>query len=230
MIELLGASVAALWLGLLVSVSPCPLASNIAAVAYISREFHRPSRVLVAGLAYVAGRVTAYAFLGVLIAVSVVSLIDISSWLEGVAFQLLGPGLILTGLFLLGWIGGGAGGSRWVEGLQRRGAAIGGVVGAAALGLLLALSLCPVSAALFFGSLVPLSLKHGSALVVPAVYGIGTGLPALVFSLIFAGGARGVARAYARLETLDRVGRKISGWVFIAAGVYESAYALARWW
>ncbi|MDQ7007839.1 MAG: aromatic aminobenezylarsenical efflux permease ArsG family transporter [Acidobacteriota bacterium] len=230
MIELFWASMAALWLGVLVSISPCPLASNIAAVAYIGRESHRPWRVLAAGLAYVAGRVTAYTLLGALIAVSVVSMIDLSGWLEGVAFQLLGPGLIVTGLFLLGWLGTGGAGSRWAERLRRRGAAIGGMAGAVVLGLLLALSLCPVSAALFFGSLVPLSLKHGSAVVVPAVFGVGTGLPAFVFALLFAGGARGVARAYSRLESLDRVGRRFSGWVFIAAGVYESACALVRWW
>jgi cytochrome c biogenesis protein CcdA len=99
----------------------------------------------------------------------------------------------------------------------------GGAWTAALLGFVFALSFCPVSAALFFGSLVPLSLKHGSVLLLPSLYGIGTGLPVALFAVLIAAGAASVGTAFNRLTDFERWARRATGAVFILVGAY---YAL----
>jgi len=96
----------------------------------------------------------------------------------------------------------------------------GGPWGAALLGLVSALTFCPVSTALFFGSLIPLAVQHRSSLLLPTIYGIGTGLPVFVFAVLIALGARAVARAFHRLTALEKWARRLTGIVFIGVGVF----------
>lgn len=95
-----------------------------------------------------------------------------------------------------------------------------GVLGAGALGILFALSFCPVSAGLFFGGLIPLAISAHSRVVLPAVYGVGTGLPVVLFAVLIAVGACGVARAFHALTGFERVTRVLTSVIFIGAGVY----------
>ena len=97
-----------------------------------------------------------------------------------------------------------------------------GVWGAGLLGIVFALSFCPVSAALFFGSLIPLSVKHGSRVVLPSLYGLGTGLPVIVFAVLIALGARSVAKAFNILTKTEWWARRVTGGLFILVGVYYS--------
>ncbi len=57
----------ALWLGILTSISPCPLASNIAAISFISRRVGQTKHVLLSGLLYTAGRTITYMVFAVVI-------------------------------------------------------------------------------------------------------------------------------------------------------------------
>ena len=150
----------AFWLGVLTSVSPCPLASNIAAISYIGKGIAQPRRVLAAGLLYTLGRVLTYALLGWLLVVSLATVVGLSNGLQQVMNQLLGPVLILAGMFMLELIRWNGGSRDFAVGLKQR-AEQWGLGGAVALGALFALSFCPVSAALFFGSLVPLATTKG---------------------------------------------------------------------
>ncbi len=95
-----------------------------------------------------------------------------------------------------------------------------GFWGAGLLGIVFALSFCPNSAALFFGSLIPLALKQESGLVLPTIYGIATGLPVLIFAVLIAKGAKKVAKAYDRIVAFEHWARKITGGIFIAVGIY----------
>ena len=97
-----------------------------------------------------------------------------------------------------------------------------GVWGAGPLGLLFALSFCPLSAVLFFGSLVPLAIRHESALLLPALYGAGTGLPVVVFAVLIALGAKRVGEAYNKIVPFERCARRVTGGVFILVGIYYS--------
>lgn len=217
---------AALWLGLLTSISPCPLATNIAAVSYIGRRLDSPRRVLAAGLLYTAGRMAAYAALGALIVASLLSIPGTARALQTVMNKALGPLLLLVGAVMLGWLrpagGGGGAGARLGAWAAARGS-----WGAPALGAVFALTFCPVSAALYFGSLIPLALRQGSPLALPLVYGLGTGLPVVVFAVLVAGGARSLAAAFDRVGRIERWARPLTGVVFLGVGLYYCLTYLA---
>jgi len=209
----------AAWLGILTSISPCPLAANIAAISFIGREVGRPRRVLAAGILYSLGRALTYVLVGMAIVTSMLSIPSLSNFLQERANQLLGPLLVLIGCGIMGWI-------RLPFSTAGRGHALrerlasNGLTGAALLGALLALSFCPVSAGLFFGGLIPLATGTQSRLLLPAVFGLGTGLPAVVFAVLISLGARGLSRAFTLLSAVERVSRPITAGVFVLAGLY----------
>jgi cytochrome c-type biogenesis protein len=223
MIETLAVWGGALWLGLLTAVSPCPLATNIAAVSYVGRHVGSPRRALVAGVLYTFGRTVVYVGLAALVISALLSMVALSAALQRLAAKALGPLLIVVGVALLGVIplpsfGGGL--SKRTERLAAH-----GVWGAALLGMVFALAFCPVSAALYFGSLIPLATAHGSRLVLPALYGVGTAVPVLVFAILLATGAATLGRTYERLRQIERWARPATGVVFILAGIYETLRA-----
>jgi len=131
----------------------------------------------------------------------------------------LGPLLVLVGMLLLDLLSFGGGGSRVSERLQQRVEAM-GVWGAGLLGLVFALSFCPTSAALFFGSLLPLAVQRQSGLLIPMVYGLASGLPVLFFAVLIARGAYRVGNAYHRIRTFEKWARLATGVIFILVGVY----------
>ncbi len=209
----------AIWLGILTSISPCPLATNIAAISFIGQRVDNPRKVVAAGLLYTLGRMATYLVLGILIVASVLSIPELAMFLQQNMNKFLGPILIVVGMFLLGLIsmslpGGGFGSS--MQGKVERF----GIWGAALLGLLFALSFCPVSAALFFGSLIPLAVDHQSSVVMPTVYGIGTALPVIVFAFVIALSTRMVGVMFNKLKVIEKWARRITGAVFIAVGIY----------
>jgi cytochrome c biogenesis protein CcdA len=211
----------ALWLGLLTSISPCPLATNIAAISFLGRQVGKPRHLLTAGLLYVAGRTVAYVALAALLLAGLLASDGIARFLQQYLNLLLGPLLIVVGLVLLELLGGSLalslGGSR----LQER-AARGGWWWALALGVIFALSFCPVSAGLYFGALLPLAAAQESRLAIPAIYGVGTALPVVGFALLLGLGGQYVGRAFNRLTQVERWGRLGTGVVFLGAGLYLS--------
>ena len=217
---LLGAA-SALWLGILTSVSPCPLATNITAISYVGRRIKSPQQVFLAGLLYTFGRSLTYAVLGILLVSSILSMPVASNVLQKYMNQLLGPILILVGMFLLEMLRINPPGFGIGEGMQQR-IESWGIWGSAALGVIFALSFCPVSAALFFGSLVPLAINDGSSVLLPSLYGVGTGLPVLIFAVAIALGARAVGKAFDTLASIERWARRGTGVIFIIVGIYYS--------
>jgi cytochrome c-type biogenesis protein len=219
----------ALWLGILTSISPCPLATNIAAISYVAREVESTPRVLLNGLLYTLGRTVAYLLLGILIVGSLLSMFETAQFLQMQMNRILGPVLVVVGIFLLGLIRLPGLDFGWV---QRLSATLGGVrvIGPLLLGMLFALSFCPVSAGLFFGSLIPLSLGAGSAVLLPTFFGIGTALPVIGFALLIALGGKSLAVAFGKLSSFERWARRITGVVFIVAGAYLSVVYLFEWW
>ena len=215
----LPAALAAAWLGVLTSVSPCPLATNIAAVGFIGRHAASPVRVMAAGLAYTLGRAIAYAALAALIVAGLLAIPAVSHFLQRYLNQVLGPLLVLVGMVLLGLLRLRASSSVGGQGLRER-AGRGGILGAALLGVLFALSFCPVSAALYFGSLIPLAVSAGSPLVLPGLYGVGTGLPVVIVAVLVATGSQRIGALAARAETFDVWARRITGTILIIVGTY----------
>jgi cytochrome c biogenesis protein CcdA len=211
----------ALWLGVLTSISPCPLGTNVAAISFVARRLTSPLRVLAAGLLYTAGRTLVYVFLAFLLVRSLLAAPALSDALQRYSSRLLGPLLILVGMVLLDLIPLRLPGFGLGERAQER-IARWELAGAFLLGALFALSFCPVSAALYFGSLLPLAARSGSALLVPGIYGAGTALPVILFAVLVAAGARSLGKAFDRLRAFERWARLATGIVFIAVGIYYS--------
>ena len=207
------------WLGILTSISPCPLATNITAISFIGRKVDRPGYVLLTGMLYTAGRSLTYAVLGVLIVNSLLSMPVMSNWFQKYMPKLLGPILVIVGMILLDLIsiktkGGGLG--QWCQKNSERF----GLGGAFLLGVVFALSFCPVSAALFFGSQIPLSIKQSSPFLLPLFYGVGTALPVFAFAIILAVGANSVSRVFNKVTVFEKWSRLITGGVFLLIGIY----------
>ncbi|NQU06519.1 MAG: sulfite exporter TauE/SafE family protein [Calditrichaeota bacterium] len=209
----------ALWLGILTSISPCPLATNIAAISFIGKQVGSTKQVLISGLLYTLGRMFAYVVVGAIVVTGILSIPGMADFLQNYLNKFLGPILIIIGLVLLEvitatWLGS-LGSGKAQTAIEKH-----GIWGAGLLGIIFALSFCPVSAALFFGSLIPLAVGVGSTIVYPSIYGIGTGLPVIVFAILIAFGTHAVGVAYDRLRLFEKWARKITGAIFILVGIY----------
>ncbi|MHC4090946.1 MAG: aromatic aminobenezylarsenical efflux permease ArsG family transporter [Planctomycetota bacterium] len=209
----------ALWVGILTSISPCPLATNIAAISYIGRRVGSPGAAVLTGLLYALGRTLAYVGLAAVLVSSLMSAPVVSHLLQKYMNKLLGPILILVGMLLLGLIQLNTKGSGFGEKVGRR-VERWGIWAGLVLGVVFALSFCPGSAALFFGSLLPLAVKYESSLLLPTLYGAGTALPVLVFAILIAVGTGAVARAFDLITQFEHWARRVTGTVFICLGVY----------
>ncbi len=223
MTESLLGVVTALWLGVLTSISPCPLTTNIAAISYIGREASDSRRLLLSGVLYTAGRMASSVVIGAVLVVGLLSIPIVSNALQSHMNKILGPLLILIGMFLLGLLEFDFSSQCGPDAWQRR---LGswGMWGAAPLGMLLALAFCPASAALFYGALMPLSVKHGSSLFLPALFRIGTGLPILVFAVLLGYGVRSVSKMFKRLTRVEVWMRYATGAVFVLIVLYYSLW------
>jgi len=213
------ATASAFWLGLMTSISPCPLTANIAAMSYVGREVGSRRRTVLAGLLYTLGRTLSYAVLAAVLIAGLLSIPQVALFLQRHMNRFLGPLLVVVGLALLEVIplpsfGGGLS-DRFVSRMKQA-----GPFGALLLGAVFALAFCPVSAALFFGSLVPLALDHRSPVWLPAVYGVGTGLPVVVFAVLLGAGVHWVGRAFDRISLFERWARRVTALVVIGVGVY----------
>jgi len=221
MSELLVATATALWLGILTSISPCPLATNVAAISFIGRKIDNPRHVLLSGVLYTLGRSLTYLLLGILLVTALLSAPYLSHWLQKYMNKILGPVLILVGMFLLDLLRFNLSLPGISDSMRGRIEQM-GIGGAGLLGILFALSFCPVSAALFFGSLIPIAVKTGSGIFLPVLYGIGTGLPVVLFAVVIALGIGSVARIFNRITQIEKIARGITGVVFIGVGIYFS--------
>jgi cytochrome c-type biogenesis protein len=209
----------AFWLGILTSISPCPLTTNIAAVSFVGKRVGSAGKVFISGLLYTLGRAFAYTALGAFIVAGMLSIPSVSFFLQKHMHKLLGPVLVISGILLIGIIPLKFGVSFNATGIQKR-AEKAGMFSAALLGILFALAFCPVSAALFFGSLIPLAIKHESRIILPAIYGIGTGLPVLLFAILMALGIGSIGKMFNAMTRFEIWARRITGVVFIGVGAW----------
>lgn len=209
----------ALWLGILTSISPCPLASNIAAVSYISLNYRDKKGAALAGSIYSAGRAMAYMLIAFIVVKAFIEVYVISDFLQRYLNKVLGFVLIISGMVMTGLIRVNIPSFAVSEKTGRKLSSV-KLAGPFLLGLLFALAICPMTAAIFFGTLVPLAIKAKSAVLLPALYGIGTGLPVLVLAFILASGAKQIDRTYKKIKVFEKYALLITGIIFILAGIY----------
>ncbi len=233
---------AALYLGVLTSISPCPLATNIAAISYVGRKVGDSRWVMAAGLLYTLGRCLLYLGLAVLLTTTAMSVPAVSLFLQKYMHLVLAPIFLLLGMFLVGLISVSMGGAMMTEGMQKKIDAM-GIWGALLLGVLFAVSFCPTSAAWFFGLIalmmgskagaiaavltkVGISLPEaslpGGTMILPLIYGLGTAVPVLLVAFLLAYSAKSVGKTYNMISKVEWWARQVTGWTFVLAGVYFS--------
>ena len=205
-------------LGLMTAISPCPLATNITAVGYISRDFNNRNQVLIRGVIYIVGRSITYTSIGLLIFFGA-SQFAISGFIQQWGEKLLGPLLITVGLFMIGIINPNFSGSgilsKKVQQLNQN-----RYTDVLLMGIVFALAFCPYSGVLYFGMLMPLTLTNASGLYLPIVFAIATGIPALIFTWVIAYSASNISKNFNRVKSFETVFRKIVAAVFIGIGIY----------
>jgi cytochrome c-type biogenesis protein len=206
-------------LGILMSISPCPLATNITAIAYISKEIKSAKNTLLNGLSYTLGRGLSYTILAVLIYFGFSSF-KIATIFQGWGDKVLGIVLILIGLVMFDIIKINSGVSNAKIERMKEWLAGKGLLGSFLLGVIFSLAFCPYSGVLFFSVLVPLVIKSAEGLVLPLVFALGTGLPVIVFSILLAFSVEKVGKMFNVLQRIEKVMRYGIATVFILSGIY----------
>lgn len=204
-------------LGIMTAISPCPLATNISAIGFISREIENRKKVFTSGLVYTLGRAISYTGLGVVLYLGA-SKFDVVRLFQGWGEKLLGPILIIIGLFMLDVIKMNIRGFSVAEKFEKHVSK--GFWGTLLLGIVFALAFCPYSGVLFFGMLIPLSISSASGLLLPPVFALATGLPVIIFAWLLAYAVGNVGKAYNRLRSFELWFRRITAVLFLGVGVY----------
>ena len=210
----------AFYLGILCSIAPCPLATNIAAVGFIGRKSGNKKAVIITGVCYVAGRILTFILLGLLWTTVINSVPQTSHILQKYMNIALGPLLIIVGMVLLEMIKLPLYSKLDLRCNIEKVAAKAGYWGAFLMGVIFALSFCPTSAALFFGALLPLAIKNDLTLILPGIFGVASGLPVIIFAFILAGSIGVVGRIYNRITRIEQYLHYLTGLLFLALGVY----------
>lgn len=212
------AFVTAFILGIMTAISPCPLATNISAIGFISRDIEKKEKVFLNGLVYTLGRAFSYTAVALVIFFGA-SKLNISMIFQGWGEKILGPILILVGLFMLNVIkiklpgfsnltdklGEKSKGSYWSTFL---------------LGVVFALAFCPYSAVLYFGMLIPITVASVSGLYLPIIFAIATGLPVILFAWLLAYAVSNVGKLYNQIKTFELWFRRVVSVIFIGVGIY----------
>lgn len=210
--------VTAFILGLMTAISPCPLATNISAIGFISRDIENRRRVFVKGLVYTLGRAISYTGLGVILFLGA-SKMHVSMLFQGWGEKLLGPFLILIGFFMLDFIkikfpGFSGLTEKMGEHSQRS------YWGTLLLGMVFAMAFCPYSGVLYFVMLIPMTITSASGLYLPIVFAIATGLPVIIFAWLLAYAVGNVGKLYDRIKMFELWFRRVVAVLFISVGIY----------
>jgi cytochrome c-type biogenesis protein len=210
--------ITAIMLGLMTAISPCPLATNISAIGFLSRNLNDSKRVFMNGLVYTLGRAISYTGLALIIFLGA-SKMNISMLFQGWGEKLLGPVMILIGLFMLGVIKlkfPGLNGLTDKIGEKGRGS----YWSALLLGMVFALAFCPYSGVLYFAMLIPITVASASGLYLPVLFALSTGLPVIIFAWLLAYAVGNVGKLYNQIKTFELWFRRIVSVAFIAVGIY----------
>jgi len=212
--------IAAFFIGLMTALSPCPLATNVTAIAYISKKIDNGKKTLLTGVVYTLGRMFTYVILASLIVYLGLNIQAISLFLQKYGERILGPLLIVIGLVMLDIIKlpsfkSGDRLNKIKEKLSEK-----GYLGSFLLGVLFALAFCPFSAVLFFGMLIPLALKYSDGLLIPSVFSLATGLPVIIFAFILTFSVSKLGKVMHRVQTFEKYTRDIIALVFVIVGIY----------
>lgn len=210
--------VSAFVLGLMTAISPCPLATNITAIGFISKDIEHQKKVFINGLIYTLGRALSYTILAVIIFIGA-DQFKLSGWFQQYGEKIIGPLLIIIGLFMFDILKiKFPGMSSFTKRYQENG--ISSYWEVLLLGILFALAFCPYSGVLYFGMLIPMTISSASGLYLPIVFSFATGIPVIIFAWLLAFTVSGVGKLYHRLKIFEIWFRRVIALVFIGIGCY----------
>jgi len=212
--------IAAFFIGLMTAISPCPLATNITAIAYISKKIDNGKHTLITGFVYTLGRMFTYVLLASLIVYIGVNVQSISLSLQKYGERVIGIllvfiGLVMLNIIRLSFIKNSGRLDKIKERLSEK-----GYLGSFFLGVIFALAFCPFSAVLFFGMLIPLALKFSDGILIPSVFAFATGLPVILLSFILVFSVSKLSSIMKKIDLVEKYTRLIVGWIFIIVGAY----------
>ncbi|HCX99006.1 MAG TPA: cytochrome C biogenesis protein [Bacteroidales bacterium] len=210
-------------LGLMTAISPCPLATNITAIGYISKDIDNRSKIFVNGLLYTLGRVISYSILGiVLIAIlkQGASIYKVQKLVSAYGEMFIGPFLIVVGVLMLDVIKLNFSVSGRFSASAEKKASKGGAWSVLLLGIVFALAFCPYSGVLYFGGLIPLSVTSQMGYFLPVVFAFATGLPVVIVAWILAFSVSGIGKFYNSIKSFEKWFRRVVALIFILVGVY----------
>ncbi len=210
----------AFFLGLMATVGPCTMATNIAALAYVGRNLTNRKYAVATAALYTLGRMLTYTILGALIIYLGLGIPGVSLFLQDIGEKALGPFLIVIGLLMLfiDKISFGRAGNS-ISNLGSK-VAEWGMIGGLPLGALFALAFCPYSAVLFFAVLLPLALKSTGGVTLPAFFAVGTGLPVLLFGILLSFGVASISKWVDAISRSEKIIRIVIAVIFIGIGIY----------
>jgi cytochrome c-type biogenesis protein len=210
--------ISALILGLMTAVSPCPLATNITAIGYISKDVKDRNRVFLNGVFYTLGRAISYTLIALIIYLGADQL-RLSGLFQRYGEKFVGPLLIIIGLFMLGILTiNFPAFARQLNKIQRK--SKWGYWDAVLLGMLFALAFCPYSGVLFFGILIPMTVASPSGLYLPVLFAVSTGIPVIIFAWLLAYTVSSIGIVYNIVRLYEMWFRKIIAALFIIVGIY----------
>ncbi len=211
---------AAFFIGLMTAISPCPLATNITAIAYASKRIDNSKHTIIVGVLYTLGRMLTYVIIASAIVWFGLNTQSIALTLQKYADKILGPLLLIVGIIMLDIIKIKMFKSSDRLNKLKEKLAEKGFLGSFLLGIIFALAFCPFSAVLFFGMLIPIALKAGDGIIIPSVFAFATGLPVIIFSFILVYSVSRLGKIMNRIGTFEKWMRKFVAVVFILAGLY----------
>jgi cytochrome c-type biogenesis protein len=210
--------ITALVLGLMTAISPCPLATNISAIGFISRDIENKQRVFLNGLVYTLGRAISYTGLAVALYFGA-NQMNVSMLFQSWGEKLLGPVLIIIGLFMLDVIKINFPAlSKLTDSIGEKGKR--SYWNTLLLGMVFALAFCPYSGVLYFAMLIPITVSSASGLYLPVVFALATGLPVILFAWLLAYAVGNVGKLYNQIKTFEKWFRRVVAVLFIAVGLY----------
>lgn len=205
-------------LGLLTAISPCPMATNITAIGYLSREVENKRVVFLNGVIYTLGRALSYTLLALILFLGA-DQFKISGWFQQHGERFIGPLLIIIGILMLDIVTiNFPGFSNFKSRFQKKG--VKGHWDVLLLGIIFALAFCPYSGVLYFGMLIPMTVSSASGLYLPVVFAIATGIPVIIFAWLLAYTVSGVGKLYNSMRVFERWFRRLISIVFIGVGIY----------
>lgn len=214
----------AFFLGLMTAISPCPLATNITAIGFISKDMESQKRVFVNGLIYTLGRGISYTLLGLLFFFGATQL-QLGDTLQVWGEKIIGPLLILIGFLMLGIINIKTPGLGSITDKMEDQSGE-GFWGVLLLGIVFALAFCPYSGVLYFGMLIPMTVSSVSGLYLPVIFALGTGIPVIIFAWLIAFSVGSIGSMYNRLKKFELWFRRVVALLFIGVGIYYSVLLL----